>query len=568
MLLLAIAAGLGSLLFFRAAGTLTPTHDEYWHLPIGLAMWETGRFDQDRINPPLVRLWAAFPLYVSGVRLSLDSAERESDYGDALLNSTGAAALGWYTGGRAMLWPVWLAGALLVGLLLWRDFGPLAGCLAGIWWLTDPNLLAHGGLVTHDLPAAVAFLAVTASLRWLLQQPTSGRACVAGICLGLAQLVKFTALLYVPVILLGLLMCFCVRRDLRMRSQLGLMLLLCGVALLTINLGYLCQGTFTQLGNYPFRSERLLGLQQTCAFLGWLPIPVPRDYLLGLDELFAFMQQPQPVYLLGEWSLTGFRDYYVHGWLYKTPHLLQLGTLTGLVILLLGLRTTPAARRWLGLTLPPVLLLGLTASLSGNQLGFRYVLPIYPFLLLWAAAGWGLLGRELSAPRQTVLLTGVLLISAASWRHHPDHLAYFNEWAGGPREGRFLLVDSNLDWGQGLHALHQELSSREAAVAQAPTELDGLAYFGSFPPSALGFEVPPPPNRFPQPGRYAVSLNFVQGRPHVIRDAEGNWRAVDIDEFGYFRFFEPITPPHLGMAIYHLTEQDVLRYQRAVSGRR
>lgn len=92
MLILGVAAGLGSLLFFRAAGTLTPTHDEYWHLPIGLAMWESGRFDQDRINPPLVRLWAAFPLYVSGVRLDVESAERESDYGDALLNSTQASA--------------------------------------------------------------------------------------------------------------------------------------------------------------------------------------------------------------------------------------------------------------------------------------------------------------------------------------------------------------------------------------------------------------------------------------------------------------------------------------------
>lgn len=40
----------------------TPTHDEFWHLPLGLRAWRTGDLRADPINPPLPRLWAALPL--------------------------------------------------------------------------------------------------------------------------------------------------------------------------------------------------------------------------------------------------------------------------------------------------------------------------------------------------------------------------------------------------------------------------------------------------------------------------------------------------------------------------
>lgn len=38
---------------------------------------------------------------------------------------------------------------------------------------------------------------------------------------------------------------------------------------------------------------------------------------------------------------------------------------------------------------------------------------------------------------------------------YPHYLAYFNELAGGPRNGYQSLVDSNLDWGQDLKELRR-----------------------------------------------------------------------------------------------------------------
>lgn len=84
------------------------------------------------------------------------------------------------------------------------------------------------------------------------------------------------------------------------------------------------------------------------------------------------------------------------------------------------------------------------------------------------------------------------------------------------------------------------------------------------PPAWAGLTGDPPPGRSPEPGYYAVSVNYVMGRPHVLRDAEGNFLPVDIDEFGYFRFFEPVATVGGSIDLYVLTPEDIGRYYRAL----
>src|SRR5262245_5797865 len=54
------------------------THDEYWHLPAGLSVWKTGRFDADNLNPPLSRAWSALPLAILGVPLGEPAAPNDA----------------------------------------------------------------------------------------------------------------------------------------------------------------------------------------------------------------------------------------------------------------------------------------------------------------------------------------------------------------------------------------------------------------------------------------------------------------------------------------------------------
>jgi hypothetical protein len=132
-------------------------------------------------------------------------------------------------------------------------------------------------------------------------------------------------------------------------------------------------------------------------------------------------------------------------------------------------------------------------------------------------------------------------------------LAYFNALVGGPSEGGWHLVDSNIDWGQDLYALRNYLDQHKIQDV-------GLAYFGTVLPASAGIEAHKPPQRFPQPGWYAISVNFVNGRPHVLRNSKGERIQVGLGDFSYFRFFKPVATIGYSINVYHLTQQDVSRY--------
>jgi len=262
------------------------------------------------------------------------------------------------------------------------------------------------------------------------------------------------------------------------------------------------------------------------------------------------------VYLDGQWNTAGFSSYYLKALLYKLPHALQL---LALCVVLFLVSPGPAGRNWrtqAAILLPAVAMLT-AAGAGGMQLGIRYVLPALPFIMLFAgqAARWW---SWRLFPLRTAITFALAVTMSLSLRYHPHHLAYFNELAGGPIGGRAHLLDSNLDWGQDLRGLKVWID------ANPPQENFGLAYFGTFPPEALGIHYRVPPSRIPQPGWYAVSVNFVMGRPHVLRDETGKFRAADIGEFAYFGFFEPAARIGYSIDVYHITEADVDRWRAVV----
>ncbi|MDQ3331009.1 MAG: hypothetical protein M3552_10190, partial [Planctomycetota bacterium] len=63
--LLAVHAGL----LAYGATRHSPTLNEPGHLVAGLAMWEFGRFEVYRVNPPLTRLVAALPILAAGYEM-------------------------------------------------------------------------------------------------------------------------------------------------------------------------------------------------------------------------------------------------------------------------------------------------------------------------------------------------------------------------------------------------------------------------------------------------------------------------------------------------------------------
>ena len=327
------------------------------------------------------------------------------------------------------------------------------------------------------------------------------------------------------------------------------------VALLVINASYLFRGTGTALKDLPFASGRMVTVQRALTVVGWCPVPLPRDYIAAFDRLALDLERKHPVYLDGEWRDRPFARYYAAALSYKLP-------LSALVLILVATATlawprpNTLDRRRAVCLLIAAAILPVLASGSANQIGVRYVLPTRPLLHLFA----GQAARWLSDSRRRVvwlIVWAATLTAPLALRFHPHHLAYFNVLAGGPARGGWHLVDSNIDWGQDLHALKAFMDERQLHEI-------GLAYFGTVVPARIGINATPLPSRFPQPGWYAVSVNFVHGRPHAIRDQNGDRTQVGIGEFGYFRFFEPVARIGYSIDVYHLTDRDIARYSHAL----
>ena len=73
----------------------------------------------------------------------------------------------------------------------------------------------------------------------------------------------------------------------------------------------------------------------------------------------------------------------------------------------------------------------------------------------------------------------VALTAISTLAIHPHYLAHFNQVSGGPDRDPPRLIDSNLDWGQGLLALRDY-------QAQHPNEPIYLDYFGTIDPKIYG----------------------------------------------------------------------------------
>ena len=504
----------------------TPTVDEFAHLPAGLHYWQTGDFRLFSLNPPLVKLLTGLPPLALGPQVPTDAPVRHTGwfpwvYGTVFLERNRGIYDAVFLLGRL---PVVLLGVGL-GLLVYRWarelYGDTAGLVALAFYAFCPSIIAHAHLATVDLGAAFfSLLALFALDRWL-RLPTWGRLAVAGVALGLAQLAKFTALLLYP--LVGILALLAVWRHAvpgreqdrslgrgLWRTAAGLALI--GVvSLVVIDLGYLFQGVGTPLGELGLESRSLARLAHA---LPGLPSPLPAPYLMGLDGLQLINEQGEfPGYLFGEWSTEGWAVYYLVALLFKTP--------LPLLVALLAAPFAPLARdperRWreLAVWLPLLGLLAAFSLLSRIDYGIRYVLPVLPLACIYAArwvpalSGHAAQGAWRDATRGLKILRAaalalLLVYPASALLATPDSISYFNLLAGG--RGERILLDSNLDWGQGLKRLR-------AYMDREGLEEIGLAYFGHVDPALYGIRW-----HFPEPGRpglVAVSLNFLHGYPYA-----------------------------------------------------
>jgi 4-amino-4-deoxy-L-arabinose transferase-like glycosyltransferase len=480
----------------------TPTVDEFAHLPAGWYYWQTGNFALFPQNPPLVKLLSALPLFL--IHPAVDTAVRVQNtgwfpwvFGTGFMERNRATYDHIFLLGRL---PVVLLG-VLTGLLVYRWarelYGTGAGLAALILFVFCPSIVAHAHLATVDLGSTFFTVLALYRLHRYVRKPTWRRLLLCGLALGAAELSKFTGILLYPIFLILLLIPLEVRQNLReqLGRRLAVLVAIVLLSLLVIDLGYLFQGVGQPLRDFHFESR---SMSRIASVLPGLPALLPAPYLQGLDDLQLINETGEyPNYLFGRWSRQGFQAYYLITLLYKSPLLLLLA------FLLAPFARAREVRSQVFLWLPAVALFLAFSLLSRVDYGIRYVLPILPLACIYAGrlVPWfAVRGRTLRVAGLTCLALYPLSVLAAT----PNTLDYFNVLAGG--QGDRILLDSNLDWGQGLKRLKRYMN-REGLQ-----KID-LAYFGHVDPAIYGihWEFPDPS----RPGPVAVSANFLHGYPYA-----------------------------------------------------
>jgi hypothetical protein len=526
-----------------------------------------------------------------------------------------------------------LIGGVVVFLWTKRLYGAWGGPLSLSLWVFCPNVLAHTRLITTDMGATTFGVLATYLFVRYLDGPSWLRAALAGLCLGVAQLSKFSL-----IVLFGLWPLLAIVRLVNDRASRHVVTkaVAQGAAIVVlsvfiINLGYAFEGFGVPLGRFEFTCGTLTvpvppGMARPSSHddllngaykhrvnrfrdttLGLIPVPLPRNYVLGFDDqkleaegIPAKFLDPKafgaageetqgyPVYLDGQLRQKSWRYYYLMTLVYKVPEGTWAIVLVSLVLLVVSPRSRASRFDEFAVLMVPAVVLFVMSIFTNINLGLRYVLPIFPYVYISAGklARWaeGLASGPVKTA--TMSLIGLALVAtAASTLHvHPHYLAYFNTISGGPDRGADHLIDSNLDWGQDLVNLRLWLEKN------APGERVGLAYFGQINPRVFdkrgeGFDwfLPPPepgsmrpePPRYALdpaqrslgPGLYAVSASLVEGLPWRVYDSPWNglnqtrwapWQAW-FNAFGYFQELKPFHKIGYSIWLYRVTPEDSAR---------
>ena len=521
-----------------AMRTQSATFDEGSHLPAGYTYLKLGDHRLNPEHPPLVKVLAAAPLLFLDVSLKPDdeawAARRQWEFGKRFLYR-------WNDADRMLFWgrlPVVGLGALLaVSVFFWgrSRYGWPAAVLALFLCVLNPDVLAHGQLVTTDVGIALFLFLSVIAFDAAAREVSPRRVTLAGLAAGAAFATKFSAVLLLPILgSLALVAALApgpmtlalprqLPREVKGRaarlSAMAAVLLAMGV--LSLAIVWASYGFRSALSPDPevegaFEWERVEpdgAIEKPLAGLVRSSGVLPEAYVFGFLRFFKH-SEPRPAFLLGQVSNNGWWYFFPVTFLLKTPVPLLLLLAIALVA---RRRNVSSWRDELVLWLPVVIYFGV-AVVRALNIGHRHLLPIYPFLFVAAgrAASWAF-PATLAASRVRASILSVL----CGWQAvstaliHPHYLAFVNELGGGPSQGYRLFADSSLDWGQDLKNLKAYLDAHGIAAVK-------LSYFGTADPAyyaipgeLLPSHTLPPPRettREVKPGDLlAVSVTNLQG---------------------------------------------------------
>jgi hypothetical protein len=495
-------------------GTQSFTFDEPINIISGLEQWRTGQFSGGQgmnDHPPLSRILCTLPALNERFQIGDKTVPNPESvvWGNSDFDSFGRIlpspeSLAWHTR------PVnALLGAVL-GLLLWLAARSIYSIHAANFVLAlfafSPSMIGHFSLAaTNDGALTLMLFATVFQLcRWRRNQ-TWPQTVLLGAVLGALLISKASSL---PFFMAALALALVLKADsFAIRPSQWNWRKTAAASVIAF---------FVVWGAYHFHVAKITlatsdvqmriaipnrpdPVVRQSAHVFHVTVPVPAfEFVQGLGYQLAHDERGHGGFLLGRAYRGGSRWYF--------PVVISLKWPTMVLALLLAAvgtifwRRTPRPRDlalWVAFPAAYFML----AEFSKLNLGERYILPVYPFALLFCGSLWQFTKRRVVL----ALLLGAVAIHVMDvLRYAPDYISYFNLFVN--PDGSYRLVsDSNVDWGEGLIALRKYQQAH-------PNEPIHLAYFGNVDPTLYGIRsIPLAPNERAS-GTVIVSAEFLSGQ--------------------------------------------------------
>lgn len=497
------------------------TFDEVAHLPAGYTYLVKHDFRLNPEHPPLLKVLCALPLLALQPRIDFNDPNwevlpKEYAFGSSFLYSNNAD--------RLLFWgrlPV-VGIAVLLGFFVFRWSQQLYGNAAGLVALTlfafSPNLIAHSHLVTTDIGVA-AFLTMAFYFLWRHSCLGDNRSLYWGsLAMGAALASKFSAVVLFPV---GALMLWSFHSP---HSQTN-------PTPPVTSSGTHVKGNTRGKAHKEAKKERMrsssqgqswekiirgdrrkvaavvvfVALALLVVLLSYLRSLDPSLYLKGMEQVNKNHRPDFPFYLHGSLKAGGWWFYFLVVFVIKATAPFIILVLGRIILFLRNSRIEWKSEIFL--LLPAIVFFVATSALA-DPLGVRYLLPVFPFLMVFSSGVINYLPGKRAASWTLWGLLGWHI--ASSLLAFPNHISYFNEFVGGASHGTDWLDDSNVDWGQELKELKNDLNGQNI---ENVTLLSFSPYDN---PSYYGIQCIRPPQEAwsaifsnPQPGYYAVSAHWV-----------------------------------------------------------
>ncbi len=590
-----------TVMFFLMLGSIwnsSATTDELAHIPAGFGYITQKDYRLNPEHPPLLKTLAALsgqifskPYFPTDTTYWKDDVNGQWAQGAKFLYESGNNA------DKIIFWsrfPLILL-AIFFGWLIFswtkKRLGQTTALLTLTFYTFSPTFLAHSPLVTTDLGAAFAFFIGIISFIKFLEKPSGRNIVITGLIFGTAQLIKFSLVLLMPAMLILLVAWVLSRSNLHWheRFRLGLKFILKTIVIGLVGLVLIWAVYAYFTWNYP-QERQLRDAEFILTSFGFKPAvnldlwlvknkftrPLGQ-YVLGVLMVTQRSAGGNTQFFWGEVSATGYKLYFPLLYLLKESLAFHILTVIALIFALKKClrrkknNTLKAVRSWIEnhftefSALTFIIFYWLVSIRSPLNIGVRHVLPTFPFIYLlvsrqitaWfrfheyaAPQNWLEWLKNIyqiyikSIPKYFLTFALLLWLILGTLTSFPHFLSYYNELAGGSKNGWQIAVDSNYDWGQDLKRLTDFVEKNK---------IDKIAidYFGGGNPRYyLGDKFEPWWSaRGPAHGWFAISATLRQGA--FGTPATGFTRKPE-DSYEWLRPYPPVARVGYSIFIYKL----------------